>query len=295
MSYSIQNWQPRSAPYQPQLHGDALLRHELGWSDVASGLARILYGYFLLFVIVAIWVFMTVALAYTVANTATTPRPRANAGPPIQVWWILGLGGGIIFLMSIYAYIQLFVGKVRCAIHAPERCGARWFIFACLLTIIVGPAMSMIDWVNAQVNPPSVQKQREQLRELERIDGQNNPDALLDFLRRNITVTQIAGMLISMATTVFFVLFLRSIGTCFEESRLTVMADLYLMFSALLYGFTIFLVFFAGFNQSTLLILGGLAIGALASIAWYIGLVVYTRILILNRITKLRSPLEEQT
>lgn len=291
MSQSIQSWQPRQA-YQQVLAGDELLRSELGWKEVASGLAKILYGYCLILVVGLIFIVMTLLLAYF-----TAPPARGQSAVPIQrniaMWWTLGLGLGSMFLLSLYTYIQIFVGKVRCAIHAPERCGARWFIFACILTIVVGPVLSTIESVSAQINAPSAAKQEEELRQLQRqLGSDGDMEGFVGFLRGRITVTQIVGALVSMGTSVFFVLFLRAIGNCFEESRLTVMADLYLMFSALLMGFTIFLVFFAGFNRSTLLIAGVLGLGGLISLAWYFGLIVYTRCLILNRIASLRSPLD---
>jgi hypothetical protein len=269
-----------------------MLRFELGWKDVASGLAKILFGYFLIVAAVMLLVFMLVFVAFNTVAASNAKGANVVAQANIANMWTLGLGCAVLFLLSLYTYIQILTGKVRCAIHAPERCGARWFIFVCILTIIVGPVMGAIDSVSVSMDASSAKKQKEMQRILQD-SGPENADAVVTVLRSQITVTQIASILISMCTSIFFVLFLRSIGSCFAERRLIVLADLYLGFTVMLMGFTIFLIYFAGFNQSTLLILGALILGGLASLAWYVGLLIYTRILILTKLENLRSPLEE--
>lgn len=288
MSYSVQSggaW----APYgTQQIATEDLLRHEMGWTDVASGLAKILFGYFLIFVNVMLILFLVVFLAFN-AHSMSNP----NSKTAIIAMWVLFLGCGIIFLLSLYTYVTVFVGKCRCAIHAPERCGARWYIFACMLCIVIGPVMGFFDTASAMLGPTNAQKDAMKSKMFQRVDQQEkDAEAVLAELRKSIGVTQIAGALVSLATTVFFVLFLRSIGNCFEDSRLSSLSDLYLMFTALLMGFTIFLVFFAGLDRSTWVVLLILGIGGLVSIAWYIGLIVYTRCLILYKLENLGSPLE---
>ncbi len=288
MSYSIQSGQPWSPHYRKAETPDELLRAELGWQDVASGLSKILFGYGLLAVNFLIIVGL---IAYVVLSNSAPRRP--NAQDAIVAMWVLYLGIGIVGLLSIYTYAQIFIGKCRCAIHAPERCGARWYIFACLLCIVVGPVVGTINSIAVQSSvstPEKKQKLRDEL--LQKAQGQGGDSGVLAEIRRSFTITQIASALVSMSTTVFFVLFLRAIGACFEERLLIQMTDFYLMFSALLMGFTIYLLCATRLDASFLVVLVVLGVGGLIGAAWYLALVVYTRLVILSRLAKLRSPLD---
>jgi hypothetical protein len=287
MSYSIQSRQP----WSPQIHEDEpvenILRFEIGWKDVASGLGKILFGYFMLVLTLGI----VVGLVLYLAATAMARRP--NAQDIILAMWVCYLGFGIVFLLGLYTYIQIIVGHVRCAIHSPERCGARWFIFACILCVVVGPWMGTINSVQMQMSTDTAEKKQKLRQELiQHFHGQTAEDGVLAEIRRGLSITQIASALISMASSLFFVLFLRSIGSCFQETRLTVLADLYLVFSAMLMSMTFYTTFFTRFNQSTVWVFAAIGVGGLVSAGWYIGLLIYCRVLILTRMNNLRSPLE---
>ncbi len=297
MSYSIQaghSWAPPKQLKPQQL--DELLRAEIGWTEVASGLARILFGYFLLAVCIFLVVFVIVYSAVSTVTQATA-APRPGNTPPkedLLLMWVIGLGLGMAGLLAIFTYIQIFVGKVRCVIHTPERCGARWFIFICMLTITIGPVLGSLNSVavNLSVDTPEkkMQLRKELIESMRR--GDDTQTTVLAEIKRTLNVTQIASMLVSLGTTIFFVLFIRSIGSCFQEKLLIVMSDLYLVFSTLLVVFSVYQVVFGGLTRGMLLLVAVLGIGGLVSIIWYIVLVIFARIVIVNRLKRVRSPLE---
>jgi hypothetical protein len=288
MNQSIQSRIPWLPQFQQAETSEDQLRSELGWTEVASGLGKILYGYFLLAVNGLIVVGL---LIYLISSTVAARKP--NPHDAILAMWIFYLGMGIVGLLSIYTYVNIFVGKCRCAIHAPERCGARWYIFACLMCIVIGPVLSIVNSVAAPTTVVATEN-KEKLRSemLQQLQSQDGESTVLSELRRRCTVMQIISVLVSLSTTVFFVLFLRAIADCFEEKRLTIMIDAYLIFSSLLLGYTIFMVTATKFDQSLLLILIILGVGGLISAGWYVAMVVYARTLILTKVANVRSPLE---
>jgi hypothetical protein len=288
MSQSIQSRIPWLSQFQQPDTAEEQLRSELGWTEVASGLGKVLYGYFLLAVNGLIVVGL---LIYLISSTVAAKKP--NAHDAILAMWIFYLGIGIVGLLSIYTYVNIFVGKCRCAIHAPERCGARWYIFACLMCIVIGPVLSIVNSVAAPTTVVTADKKEKLHQELvQQLQGQEGESLVLGELRRRCTVMQVISALVSLSTTIFFVLFLRAIANCFEEKRLIVMNDMYLIFSSMLLGYTIYMLTAAKFDQNMILVLIPLGAGGLISAGWYVAMLVYTRTLILTKVAAVRSPLE---
>jgi hypothetical protein len=242
------------------------LNRETGWTEVGTGLTRVLIGYLLSFLCVCLGVGLLVWLTlHAVAGDITSPKNRT------EVSVVLLVGGCFLGLLSLVSYGFVLVGKWNCAMHAPERHGARWFIFATIICMVVGPVVNIITpFAGGNENVPV----RPGVRP---VAPQGTVSAALT---RSPTTIQLAASAVSLATTLFFVLFLRSVGLCFGCERYSRMTEMFLSFTGLLLGFTFYLLYTVPLQEIPLLILLGLGVGWLVSLVAYVGLVIGARILI---------------
>lgn len=251
------------------------LRYELGWKDVASGLMRMLMGYLLLLVIAAFAIALVVYLMSAAHHAAQ--HGISNKGN-LSLLWITIAGGGAITILSLIAYGLILTGTWRCAIHAPERSGARWMIFACVVLLVCSPLMSIAIGVSGVSRPAAKHR------------AVSRSAALQEHLPQ-IGVADLIGPVLSLGTTVLFVLFLRAVGNCFQNKRLIVFSEMYLVVESLLAGGAVFLVFNPTLPEKAPLVILIFAGAALVSVVGYLGLIVIARNTIVQGMAAVKSPL----
>lgn len=267
---------------------DDYLRLELSWQTIAECLGQVLVSYAL----VAFCGVLSAGLAlYLIANMKNGAIPSGPKG--LEVSWVYHGGSGIIFLMYLFAYLKLLINKWRCAIHAPDRNGTKWYIFACCLCLVIGPIVGFaggisISLYGEDVTPADVKA----IQEFEDMEDGKKSSRLIAGIMQTAMITYVAGVAISMATLVCFVLFLRAIGTCFRDGALSSMAEYYIWFNVALICFTIYLVFFTDVRGLPIEVMIGFVLAWLGTVIWYVVLIFMARSTISRKLENLRSPLD---
>ncbi len=220
MSYVSTVPDPDSA-YDPDPDEQAR-RSEFGWTEVRRGLGLILRG----------WLLMLVSLGLAVGVLVLIFWPGENGRPTISAKWrdlsvlftILGLG-----VAWLYCYGCIVVGHWRCLMFAPERNGAKWLMFGCMICICAGPVLNTTMGFGGLKKPPKIKRGLEDLREVE-----FTPTAV---------VAHTAAAVVDVLSFVLFILFLRSVAGCFNDGTRVLFADLYLLLYGMTLGGTLFLMF----------------------------------------------------
>jgi hypothetical protein len=249
------------------------LRSEFGWPEVGKGLNSILLGY----AIGVVGVFLGVSmLLFAMPTDEMRDLIKGNHN---TVELVMLLTVGFILLSSLFSYAMILRGKWKCLMNAPERHAAKWLIFACMLCMVLGPVLSIFTSVGGEgaQNYKSLGKGRDGIAEV-KFEGVGG-------------IIQIIGSVLSMASTVFFILFLRAVAVCFESKTCINLIHVYLGFSALLIGTTVQMTLTprALMRLDVLLALGA---GWLLSGLWYIALIVGVRMMITTRLAQMRPILE---
>lgn len=256
--------------YEPQEFEDPRhpLEAEFGWQEVARGLAYILFGYFLL---AAAWALGALAIAIAVAAPGSDFHVQLPKQAPGM---ILFMTMGFLGLATLLIYGLVIYGKWRCVMNAPERHGAKWMMFACILCMLVSPALGFVFSLSGE--------------------GAENYKYLKQgnqgWLDVKFTTTGGAMQLVStgagLASTVFFVFFLRSVARCFNSDFCVGLIYVYLIYFCLLVGFTAQIAFhlerLLGRPDLVLGLIGGWVLAAL----WYVTVVFSVRATILRGLNR---------
>jgi hypothetical protein len=258
---------------------------EFGWSSVRRGLHTILLGYG---VTIGMGLF-AVVLAILVLSPAIQAK---EFGDVVDAALVLYAGIGILFLMGVLSLALIVKGKICCLLSAPERCGARWMMFLSALCVVLGPALNTTArFVGASPKRPPVAAGRNADAVVEaRIALREVGQSLLAHDAR--AYISLAGDVGSLMSGVFFVLFLRAVARCFDDSIRMRIAELYLLLVGLLFASTLYLFLqpteFLSHPEWILALGGGWVVAGL----WYIALLISTSTCIGEGLARRRSPLE---
>src|SRR5205807_7013878 len=128
----------------------------------------------------------------------------------------------LLGVINIIAYVFfILVGHWRCILNVPDRCGARWMIFICMTCIIGGPALHTATGYLSGGKEIDV-------RRLERsIQRGEKPELPPGVLTLQLTCSVIEGL-----GTLFFLLFLRAVATCFDDRGRVRLVEAYILFLA---------------------------------------------------------------
>lgn len=263
---------------------------ELGWPHVRRGLRLILLGHYL-------WIIAVVAVVGVLLNLSSITRPL-NAVPGSKVnWREIGLWVALFALaiVAIFSYGLILAGHWKC-LSAPERNGCKNLIFACLTCVVMVPLLNIA---------ASTLGGRENLVLAKQGLGswsQMKFSSTMIFLH-------VASAMLGVASSVLFILFLRSVLRCFNDTARVWLVDLYLVFTGFLVAGTIYLNFVAGglhlpgeaqrladnpaHTPGSLQLLVLVGLGWVAALIWYLFLVNTARGSIARGYQELhRSPLE---
>lgn len=249
-----------------------IVHMEHGWKSVASGLSMILMAHLLWFLGLMIAVGMII-YAYFLHLDPESSKEKVFTPDMFLFFGFMALG-----LCSLICFFWLLIGKWRCAVNASERNGAKWLMFGCIICMLLGPAISLTVTFMGGVSSHEIVVED---------DG-----TILVELTSAGAVMKISGAVIGLCEVIFFVLFIRSIGSVFDNSLLKSLAEFYLLFWGLLLLFTLQMAFSAHKMEEFSPLLLIIPIGGLILSVWYLFMIFAARSTILNSFAKRRSPLE---
>ncbi len=267
MSYAIQE--------EPALTTNDYLRQEHGWTEVYSGLGRILLGY-LIIVAGSMLAGALVGLAVLRIIKQVQVQPGQQVKLDVAFLWFFYLGLGIMSLVGLFGYGSIVIGYGRCLLNVPERCGARWLLFISMTCLLMGPALNVVAGFSME----------------EGIDLNKGAGGLANIQFTPFGVKlQIAGTATALASLVSFMLFLRAIAQCFLDKSRASHVLVYLIFLVLLVQQTLYLQFGKIPPQRLIQFVTGVALGWLIGFLWYLYLIASMRLCILNGLSQVKSPL----
>lgn len=243
-----------------------ILIQEMGWGDVVRGLGRILLGWGILIGGILLGGLLLIG--------------SLTMGPTIGAMWTFLLGMAIIGVAGLFSYGIMIAGQLVCMINTPERNGARWLIFACLVCLAMGPIINVASYWSFTSKKPDFKKGVAGLKAME-----------LDTTGRYL---QAAGAAAGVSYNLCFILYMRAIGCCFASVFLTRLSEVFFAFEALLFGGGLYLVF-----NPTVIVRHPLVVflyaGALfVGFIWFLLMIVITRSTIILYLRQVRTPMGGQ-
>lgn len=238
----------------------------VGLRDLRKGLDCILLGYMLS--LGAILVSGGIVWALLV-QADDGPLPRIALEQASTLLFAAAILLGLSGLGSLTLIVR---GKWLCLSSAPEKFHAKWMMFLSILCIVAGPLLNAGGFLVGESNAEK-RHRANQTPSLIRI--QQEIEAYKDGMPEMDTraYVKLAGQAIGMFSGLFFVLFLRAVARCWGAPVRARLAELYLVFVALL----VFGVFVLIRNPSFMLarprLLLGLGGGWLFAGMWYFGLI----------------------
>jgi hypothetical protein len=275
--------------YLVEPEDEALAPLEGGWHEVRRGLHGLLLGYLCCFLCLAVFAGLVVFAVLQL----TAPKPSISPG---DVGTLLFAGVLVLGLLLLGNYAMLLRGMWRCLMGAPEREGAKWWMFVSMLCTLASPALSVAspliaEGPKARRGAPAAGSGDKLTAALSREVNDYKGTALAPVMDARAYL-RLAGNLIGLLSGVCFVLFLRAVALCFDAEARARLAELYLLFSlALLAGllFTLFGPSLSVVTRVRMLLLVGA--GQLLAFLWYLGLIVSTSVCIAEGLARRRHPL----
>lgn len=253
------------------------LRREFCWTEVRSGLGRILLGYLIMIGGFMLAGAMLAGAIFKVMKGGGANPGMAAAKIDIGALWLFYAGLGTISLSCLFGYGSIVIGYWRCLINVPERNGARWLLFTAMTCVIMGPAINTVASFSMEKG----------------IELKKGPQGLMQieftpFAKK----LQLAGALASMVSLVCFMLFLRAVALCFDDEFRATHVLVYLFFLGMLFIGSVYLIFTNRPPERLLPILIALGLGSVVSFFWYLYLIGSMRRCITYGLSQVRAPLE---
>ncbi len=277
MSYAI----PGLDPVVTAPDTSAYLRAEPTWPDVRSGLARIVVGYLIIIFGNGLGAFLVLFAIFQ--GHLFADFNKANG------WYKICLIVGMVLLgvINIIAYLfYILSGHWRCILNVPDRCGARWMIFICMIficmtCIIGGPVLHTTTGYLSGGKEVDIRRLE---RSIQRGERPELPPGLINL--------QLTCSVIEALSTVFFLLFLRAVARCFDDTSRTKLVEFYMLFLFFMTGASFVLVFGIPKMLAQPYVLLGLGLGWLICVIGYFALIFAIRACIAENLGAVVSPLD---
>lgn len=252
---------------QPHESADPML----GLRDLRKGLNCVLLGYLctaaaILGAAGIVW--------YLIVQTTGTSQARIAADQASVVIFTLAL---LLPLTGLGSLVLVVRGKWLCLMSAPEQCHAKWMMFMSILCILAGP---LLNWgtLILKDDKPTGRGRPANSMSVARIQYEidSYKDGLPELSTRGYV--KLAGKGIGLLSGVFFVLFLRAMAQSWGSWVGARLAELYLLFVAVLVAGVVVLIRNPSYLLQRPQLLLGLGAGWLLSVLWYFGLILSTSI-----------------
>jgi hypothetical protein len=265
-----------------QGYGEALspemnerLRMEVGWTDVGRGLGQILVGYLIGFTGFVVGFGLVAWAVYGLPDDNGTFKPRT---PSVSHLWQLYFGLAILVLVTLYAYAYVAGGLFRCMMGSSERHGARWFMFAALVCMFMGPAFHVAAGIVGIQRGPDFNRASTALNEIKlNQTGQN---------------LQLIGFAIGLAYPLCFLLYLRAAASCLQARIHVLLLNLFLLFAFPLVALTGYSIYDDTFATKNAQVAALLNLGWMGLSLGYLAIIFIMRLCILKTMERVRSPLD---
>jgi hypothetical protein len=211
-------------PDQPEFRG------EYGWQGVGRGLRRLLLAH--LIMVGSIGLLVVLVIIFLPADIQQQPSNKI-------VWGEIILFGAVLLvaLAVLISYGMLFTGQWLCLMYAPERRGTKWLMFSAMTCLVMTPALNITSCLLS--DPQHTRARRETRAAIAVARGVRDYPHSLEENDMNAYL-RIAGAGLGLLSSLLFILFLRSIAHCFEDRVRVLLVDLYLMFTAVVVGGTLY-------------------------------------------------------
>jgi hypothetical protein len=265
-----------------QIEAAAEPEHEcyLGLRDLSKGLLGILLGYM---IVLGVLVAAVAGLVLVVVNVKAGKLARGDAAT------IVFAMAGVIFLVVIFTGWMILRNKWRCLMNAPERGGAKWWMFASMVCLFATPAINTVcGFMEAGATHTS---RTERLMAFERLTAQKYADSLKT--QDSGAYMRLAGAVVGPLGGTFFILFLRAVAISIRSWLLARLAEVNLLLDGLLFVGSLVALYDITRLRFVPHVWLLLAAGGLASFVLWLVLIIGTIARISIFLGNQRSPLEE--
>jgi hypothetical protein len=201
-----------------QIGVTAEAQHEchFGLKELSKALLGLLMSYLILIGILAGAIAVLVFVILGVKDGKVTRGDAAT---------ILLAGAGVVFLVLIFTGWAVLRNKWRCLMNAPERGGAKWWMFASMVCIFATPALNFVGGVTGAYSAGQTRSQ--QMAALEKMTA----DKYMESLKTGDahSYMRLAGAMIGPLGGMFFILFLRAVAVTIQSWVLARLAELHLV------------------------------------------------------------------
>lgn len=248
--------------------GAFALEAETGWEEVRKGLNGIIFSHLLSFASILV----AMGIGWLVYAQIKGLKEASELG---DVSTIIYAGLGVLFLMSVFSYGMMVRGMWRCLMKAPEREGAKWWMFAAILCFLAGPALNIVAPFVGSDKGRAAAKDERISTTLYR-SAAKYPKTLAMTNLDSATYLSLGGTAASWLSGMFFLLFLRAVACCFRAWTRARVTELLIAFSLFLLAGTLYQAYeFLEFRGRPELLLGAIA-GWVLALVWYFVLLVST-------------------
>ncbi len=221
---------------------DPEIQAEMGWPGVRKAINLIVFGNLVMVAAVILFIGVLVMVALTATEVPATKGPLAAKVEKVTEALVVMLTGtAICGFVLVWGYVMVIRGEWGCLMRAPERCYAKWYMFAAITCLLIGPVSGFITGflVSMGPPPPAMEELQERIQrnpqEAARwLQDKENQEQFWDAMTRPYVYVRAASAVVGLLSNVFFVLFLRAVNRCWEDDARTTIVDLYLMYTALL-------------------------------------------------------------
>lgn len=251
-----------------------------GLKEVSKGLIGILTGY-----LVALGIFGA-AIATVVFVVVNVKAGKLALGDAATI--ILAMGG-VLFLAVIFTGWAILRNKWRCLMNAPERGGAKWWMFASMVCVFATPAINFACGITG-ANAGTQTSRTNRLAALEKMTAEKYTESLR--AQDGGAYMRLAGAVVGPLGGMFFLLFLRAVAVTIKSWVLARIAEVHLLLDVLLLVGSLYAIFDITRLRFLPHVWLSLALGGLVSFVLWLVLIIGTVVAIGNFLGRQRSPLD---
>lgn len=261
-------------PLQQPMPPDPVLMSETGWTDVARGLNRILIGNLVL-ILLPLFGLLLIVVALTQGGDPGVLLEKDKFHKAGYEIFLLFLGGILAIAVSGFiGYPLILFGRIQCLVNVPERCGAKWLMFVCVLALIAGPALGIFAGVLGAGRDWELEKKgRKPKAAATRTLEEAMPKLDKEMLTKSYFWLNVGSVVLSLTSEICFLLFLRAVAHCFHAQNRVAMVDFYFILVGGILVTILYVLFGSPALPVAVVLLLLVGLGMIASVVWYLVLI----------------------